>query len=305
MRTARWLAFLLAIPASIVLPASYAEVVGGVSGLQLFDPQRAEALTAERRRQYDVVFFNEIEIWNLSGNRYTTSASPTSNEIFEKRSAEFTSMASDGYLPAYVALRLADLTRGELHSDPEALDLLIGAAEAGDLSAMCALVAMPIAPGAWRQRDGRQVSRGFLLQGAQKGHGACMAYYGGALLLGDVPDIPQDRDAAMPLLLAAAEQGYYVAARRLFYLRQLKVYEHKLDFADTAEVDRALCWGRLSEQQTNWTGFRSFLGDLRSYARENSRPELTAKSDRLDPRRVPISEKAVVPADCIRLERGD
>ena len=132
-----------------------------------------------------------------------------------------------------------------------------------------------------------------------------MGSYGGALLLGNIPEIPQDRKTGIPLLLESARQGYYVAVSRLFYSRQAKVFTNEFDFTNRTELNRALCWGRLAEQHTNWAGFDHFLGKLRDYARANNRPDLMEQSDRFDLKRVPNTEKAVKPEDCIQLEKGE
>jgi len=267
------------------------------SDIPFFDFEKAKALSLETRRQYDVVFFNDIETWNLDSNRYVTDS-------FIKRKAEFQQMAHEGYLPAYVALRLLGIWPVEERYDPEALDMLLKQAEAGDSSAMCAILAIPMKRDNWRRMDMPSIAIKFEREGVAKGHGACMAYYGGSLLLGNSPRIKQDRKAAMPLLLESARQGYYVAASRLFYFRYSKVMQNTFDFADDAEVDRALCWGRLAQQHTNWAGFDMFLNALRKYAHTNNRSDLTEKSFRLDPQRIPITERAVSPGDCIRLEQG-
>ena len=130
-----------------------------------------------------------------------------------------------------------------------------------------------------------------------------MAWYGGALLLGNLPYIAHDRKAAMPLLLESARQGYYVAAKRLFSIRYLKALQNTFDFTDRPELERALCWGRLAQQHTNWAGLDAFLYTLHEYARAHERPDLVALGDRVDPKRVPITERAVTPDNCIRLEQ--
>lgn len=211
-------------------------------------------------------------------------------------------MAGDGYLPAYVALRLLDIVRGNERDDPEAVAMLLKAADAGDASAMCAFAAIPlfktirsdeerIAPGL------KMLERGFAL-----GHPACMANMGVGYLLGLKPGVPPDIKAAMPLLLESARQGYYVAAKSLFSLRYRKALARQFDFADLNEFKRALCWGRLAEQHTNWAGFDMFIGLLKDYARINNRPDLLALSTPYDPRLVPITQTVVKPEDCIQLE---
>src|SRR5262245_10368806 len=177
-----------------------------LAGLPPFDYQKAKTLSEERHRQYDVVFFNEIETWNVNSNRYVTDSSI-------KRRAEFEQMARDGYLPAYAALRLASIWPATEQHDPEALEMLLKEANRGDASAMCAVVVTPIKQSNWQGKDHAAV-KNFMRDSAAKGQGGCMAWYGGALLLGNLPGVAQDRKAAMPLLLESARQGYYVAAKR-------------------------------------------------------------------------------------------
>jgi hypothetical protein len=272
-----------------------------LSGLSLaelppFDYQKAKMLSEGKRRQYDVIFFNEIETWNLNSNRYVTDSSI-------KRRAEFERMARDGYLPAYAALRLASIWPATRQHDPEALEMLLREAERGDASAMCAVMVTPMERSSWQGKDAAAITWNFMRDSAAKGHGGCMAWYGGALLLGNLPNIPQDRKAAMPLLLESARQGYYVAAKRLFGIRYSLALKKAFDFSNAEELERALCWGRLAQQHTNWAGFDWFLGELRDYARKNGRRDLMEQSYRFDPRRVPITQAAVNVEDCIPLEK--
>jgi len=258
-----------------------------------FDFARAAALDADTRQRYDVVFFNEIETWNVNSNRYASDSS-------RKRRAEFEQMARAGYFPAYAALRLAGIWPATLRHDPEALQMLLKQAEDGDPASMCATVAIPKESSLWPDRIA--ASRKYMIEAAARGHGACMAYYGGALLLGNTPGILADREAAMPLLLASARQGYFVAARRLFYDRSRHAAAGTFDFTDSVEVGRALCWGRLAQQHTNWSGFDAFLERMRDFGRKTGRSDLVERSREFDPRVVPISRKLVSPEDCAALE---
>lgn len=265
-----------------------------------FDYEKAKQLSSEKHREYDVIFFNEIVVWNLNSNRYGKGI----NDSYIGRQAEFERMAGDGYLPAYAALRLLDIVRGnELH-DPEALAMLLKAAEEGDASVMCALVEIQLKPSLLQGRKRSEISEGMMVKSASIGQGACMGRYGGLLLSGIHLNYPRDIQAAMPLLLESARQGYYVAARALFSVRYQKALIHQFNFSDLSEFKRALCWGRLAEQHTNWAGFDTFIGLLKDYARVNNRPDLLELSSPYDPRRVPITELVVKPETCIQLEQG-
>lgn len=283
------------------LPARREAQVGAIlneaSGqLPTFDPRKAEALSAEKRRQYDLVFFNEIDAWNLDSGRYVT-------DVQRKRRAEFAQMAQEGYLPAYTAIRLAGIWPAGRRHDPEALEMLLREAERGDASAICAVVVTPTRRSSWGNKDAAAVILNMMREGAAKGHPACMAWYGGALLLGNHSAVPQDPKAAMPLLLDSARQGYYVAARQLFHLRLQRALKKQFDFSDAAELDRAICWGRLAQQQANAAGLDAFFDRLREYARANGRDDLVERSFQFDPQRASIAEKKVAPEECIALER--
>ncbi|TAN72219.1 MAG: sel1 repeat family protein [Gallionella sp.] len=288
---------LLLVPVLCVFMSSCAH-----ADLPPFDYKKAKQLTPEKRREYDVVFFNEVLVWNMNSNRY----GPGLMDSNIGRDAEFRRMAGDGYLPAYVALRLLDIVRGSERNDPEAVAMLLKAADEGDASAMCAFGAIPInslEESSYAERSARgarMVERGFAL-----GHPACMAYRGGDYLSGNVSAIPKNTKAAMPLLLESARQGYYVAARSLFGLRYGKALARQFDFTDLNELKRALCWGRLAEQHTNWASFDYFLGLLKDYVRINDRPDLLALSAPYDPRLVPITQTVVKPETCIQLEQGE
>lgn len=265
-----------------------------------FDYEKYKNLNPDKRREYDVIFFNEIVVWNMNSNRYGKGI----NDSYMGRKAEFEHMAEDGYLPAYVALRLLDIERGNERSDPDALNMLLKAADTGDASAMCSFIVMPL----WKTISSDEERRVLVVKMKERGlalkHPACMAYRGGDLYFGNASGIPQDTQAAMPLLFEAARQGYYVAARTMFSLRYQQALAHKFDFSNLNEFKRALCWGRLAEQHTNWAGFDAFIGQLKDYARLNARADLLEISYPYDPRRIPITQAVVKPDDCIQLEQG-
>lgn len=266
-----------------------------------FDYEKAKQFSPEKRREYDVVFFNEIAVWNMNSNRY----SQIPGAPFIERDAEFRRMAADGYLLAYVALRLLDIKTGSERNDPEALAMLLKAANEGDASAMCAFSVMPL----WKTipSDDERISLGkkWAEAGAALKHPACLARKGaGYLLHGDQGELKESKEA-MPFLLETARQGYYRPAYMLFSLRYGKALRRQFDFSNEKEFKRTLCWGRLAEQHTNWAGFDHFLGLLRDYAREHDRPDLVEMSRPYDPRRVPIIQTVVKPEDCIQLEQGE
>ncbi|HZW23945.1 MAG TPA: hypothetical protein VFF26_00520 [Gallionella sp.] len=266
-----------------------------------FDYEKAKQLSSEKRREYDVVFFNQVVVWNMNSNRYGSDprASPVG------RVMEFKRMAADGYLPAYVALRLLDIEQGRERNDPEAVAMLVKAAEDGDASAMCVFGAMQLSEtiSAYEERNALRLK--MIELGFKRNHPACMANKGAQYLLGLVQSVPQDKEKGMLLLLESARQGYYSPASVLFNIRAIKASQDQFDFSNQRELKRALCWGRLAEQHTNWAGFDHFLGLLRDYAREHDRPDLVEASRPYDPRLVPITQAIVKPEDCIQFEQGE
>jgi uncharacterized membrane protein YwzB len=124
------------------------------------------ALGADRRFQFDQVFFNEIWLWNQTSWRY-------GNPSGAKRQKEFEAMAEQGYLPAYVALKMFDFEKLTKKPDAAAFNLLRQAADAGDVSAACAM--MPI--WAWNSIDGYprdyEWSKLYVELGTKAGHFAC------------------------------------------------------------------------------------------------------------------------------------
>jgi len=91
--------------------------------LSPFDPAAARKLSPEKRREYDVRFFNEMSMkdHHPTDPRY---------QLFKK-------MADEGFEVAHLALRLFDIRLGGDRYRPEAWPRLKALAAAGDLSAVC------------------------------------------------------------------------------------------------------------------------------------------------------------------------
>lgn len=292
-------------------------VLGGCADVPpRFDYDKARRLSEERRQQYDVVFFNEVAIWQYNSNRYLSEAQATSSRkeqtraagtSYQKRFEEFRAMANDGYVPAYAALRLLNIRRGGQLDDPAALDLLIDYAESGDLSSMCALRAIQlttvIADKAPRYAE---AAARLTEEGAKRGHAACLLTKAAMQIrfVGDWRAVI-DLEKLKPYLLPGAEQGYY-RAHRTFYLARAQAADFdEFDFANRKDLLRTLCWGRLAQQHTNWTGFDAFLAKLRRYATSHDRPDLKRLASQYDQEIVPITTHIVQPKDCIRLETSE
>jgi hypothetical protein len=278
-----------------------------------FDYDKYHALSIEKRNAYDVVFFNELEVWNMNSTRYPIE------RYGQERKAEFQKMAADGYLPAYVALRILQINPATIRYDREAFDMLLKAAGQGDASAMCLINNIHLESKLFEYREKNTNGLIYLKKSAELGNGACMAYYGRALLLGNVSEIPKDPQKALPLLIKSARHGYYVAHKAFFYVPLHQVLNEKVDtlsgrqeitgsrfdFSDEKALNKAMCWGRLSEQHTSWAYFDSFIEGLNDYAKANNRADLLEMSRAYDPKFVPGTIKIVNPEDCIKLELGE
>jgi hypothetical protein len=88
-----------------------------------FDPAAARKLSPEKRREYDVRFFNEM---------FMKDHHPT-----DPRYQLFRKMADEGFEVAHLALRLFDIRLGGARYRPEAWPRLKALVGEGDLSAVC------------------------------------------------------------------------------------------------------------------------------------------------------------------------
>jgi len=314
-------------------------LLSGCSGADLpaFDAEKAKALSEEKRRAYDLIYFNEMATWNLSTNRHITEYEATHpkelgkdvGRFGRKREEEFRAMALDGYLPAYVALRLFDLQWGKRFADKQAALMLLDAGENGDVSAMCAAGIMAAMKELNEKLPDFAERRGRLLtRGAEQGHGACLAVRGARFRYIEVaPDgIPVlrqsfDAEKGLPDLLESARQGYYSAHVSLYHIRELELERKNFQVSGPLELERVLCWGRLAQQHSNWAGFDVFLSKLNGILprdlypdrldridpagsrRAKVPPEYFPLLDAYDPSKIPITRKLVTTEKCIGLER--
>lgn len=197
------------------------------------------ALSAEKKLQYDRVFFNEIWLWNQTSWRY---GQPPSGP---KRQKEFEAMAKQGYLPAYVALKMFNFAEQKKAPDAAAFSLLRQAADAGDVSAACALI--PIF--AWQQIEGypRELNWAvpYIQQGTKAGHFACQDQM--AELYRKRIVSPPNPGEEKRMLLLAAEGGY---------IRAFMILHSKLEVVDKillGSLDRSMCWNAAYYLYTPWT----------------------------------------------------
>lgn len=299
-----------------------------------FDYEKARQLSPEKRREYDVIFANELAIWGTNSNRYIDEYIATHREEEAKlidgqhhrrRVGEFATMARDGYLPAYVALRL--YRNGfQLVEDQNSIQMLLDAAEHGDVSAMCAEIRITRA---FAERTGYLLAReGFVARGANAGHGGCLARRGTEMAWhrttksdGITPfSALADVDKALPDLYEAARQGYYFAHSQLFLIRWRQLEQRDTPVFGLRDIDRTLCWGRLAEQHSSNVSLNSYIGQLKTALRlgltlEQVKaplplyvwPKVPAEYqlllDRYDREKVPVTRKVATPERCLELEQ--
>ena len=264
-----------------------------------FDSTRYAAMTSQQRADIDLAFFNEFEVVDMGSNRY----GPGLGSI-KKRQAEFERWANEGYLPAWIAVRL----RSQRNA-PEAINVLIAAADAGDVSAMC------MAQLLWHKYGSNPVISDkaefmsklpeWTERGMAAGHGQCYVnkltqFY--SFNANDVTKSTYDYAGAMPFLLEAASQGYY---RAHWYLFQRDTLFKKADLNNLSEVSRALCWGRLAAQHSNHAGFDGYLINIKSQHIFESKVSAAYESGVYKPydtENFPVYQKIVSPKNCLEIE---
>lgn len=300
-----------------------------------FDYEKAKQLSPEKRREYDVIFANEMAIWTSNSNRYIDEYLDTHPEEqarlagfqYKRRHEELSAMAADGYLPAYAALRLFDIRKGREMKDSVALKLLMDAADKGDVSAMCGMNELPFI--STQLEDVPEFSEAqarALTKGANLGHGGCLANRGVRRALrfskgsdGITPAIfLADVDGSLPDLFESARQGYYRAHRTLYRTRWMQLEKKDFQLSGPLELERVLCWGRLAQQHANSTFFDADIRELTGYVarglpREQVEqlprglwPKVSPKYlpliDRYSPYKVPITRRVATAEHCIEFE---
>lgn len=185
------------------------------------------AISAEQKLKFDQVFFNEIDLWNQTSWRYGAPSGA-------KRQKEFEAMAKQGYLPAYVALKMFDFENQTKSPDAAAFKLLRQAADAGDVSSACALI--PI--WSWNNIDGYprkfEWAQQYIVFGTKAGHFACQEQMAALYRHGIVS--PPDAGTERQLLLLAARAGYTHAF--VVLLATLQIDNRFV----SGNLERAMCW---------------------------------------------------------------
>lgn len=251
----------------------------------------AKSLTPEQWRAYDRLFFNEATLWRYNSAAYDPRTRP---RLFRE-------MAAEGFKVAALAPQL--LNQGSTR-DPAAaktaFESLRVLADSGDTSAMCFM------PLAWSRSvleeafPSYESMLPYIKKGAASGHPYCRLVV--ARLYGSGSGgFPRDLDRAMQMVREVARERYYEAHVALFrtYAERIPIYE------DMSDLRRVMCWGRLAQQHSNWTGFDSYTDRLRAFAVANKRPDLLQLEREWDTRSIPVEEKRVTPEDCLAMEPGN
>lgn len=269
-----------------------------------FDWDRYRTITPEKRRQYDQLFFNEMETWNMNSTRYGLD-SPG-----KKREHDFRNMAADGYLPAYVAVRIFGFEGGYVFSDTEAYKILMQAAEKGTGSERCAL--SPIHHWAGFGMDGRflkEIDQAFLDRqfqlGVDAGHFGCQYLYAVRYQYGR-GGFAKDLARATEYFIQSAAQGYYPAQIGLaFFYREIGI-------TSVRDAERMLCWSALAHQHSSWAHFSLYVHAVENAYSENSPirdPHIKQELESLRQAWAPIGgemtpKKTVTITDCLALEHN-
>lgn len=180
--------------------------------LHAFDPAKARSLSIQKRREYDVLFFNEMTV---------KDDHPTA-----QRYHLFRQMAYDGFEVAHVALELFDIWKAGDRFNPKAWPRLKKIAMQGDVSGKClyALYANDLEPSL-----GESARRELIKEAAEAGHPRCSTAYSAYLRLeGAEQDafVWRERAAAQGDLLAQLGQARAYASGK----------------GAPLDLDRAECW---------------------------------------------------------------
>ncbi|MFS2035560.1 hypothetical protein ACEN8I_16180 [Polaromonas sp. CT11-55] len=290
-----------------------------------FDYEAAKRLSAEKRREYDVIYFNEFYLSaGVMSNRYLSEDEivgrtvPSEGNYLEKasvaRRAEFRRMADAGYLPAYVFLHQTPEYVLQYSYADEALGMLAAAAKAGDASAACALTAMTRRFDSVKRRKSiAQEQTAAMAIGLKANHGACLVQHGesffqSAVTKEGVVSYSRYDAAGFPYLFEAARQGYYLAFHLLRNLRGYELQKSNYVLPSSLPLERYLCWGRLVGQYSRSSGIDTqtitwtFRGDPRLGKPPSVDPKYFPILDKYDPAVFPLTVQVATPETCLQLE---
>ncbi len=308
---------MLRLDATLLISLIVTARVSSCSNVSAFDDAKEEKLTPERRRVLDVIFFNDLATANTNTNRYITEEEARNPALLaakpgdpmRRRVDELREMAAEGYFPAYAALALFRGSYEELARDKSFFAGLRAKADKGDLSSTCFLGAVTIAAEAEQASPGLlQNLDTYLQRGAGAGHGACLAWRAkrkwslSALDPGaSLSSKHRLADELKPDLLESARQGYFFAQWTLFDIHRTFIAAKNYQ-ATALEIERALCWGRLAQQHSNFATVESLTSFLRTGPSPKADRSLFPMIDSYRSSVVPITRKIATPEKCLLLE---
>jgi TPR repeat protein len=213
--------------------------------LQASGSQGTRQLSEEKRKEYDVLFFNEFSVF--------THNRPGINEC-RRREALFRQMADEGYEVAGIALQLYDIGRCDDRGryDEAARDRLEQLAGQGDTAAMCFLNTGLV----WIKPPMRKFEEhaNYIRLGAEQGHPDCMftlaLYYEDGLY-----GVPMDHDNSLQWMEKAARSGNLRAQSGLQWRYQMGEGVDK-------DLAIALCWARAAAESGDKSGSNAYKNDL-------------------------------------------
>lgn len=251
------------------------------------------------RNEIDRIFFNEFSLRFQPSQRYGP-------DWHTERPAEFKRLAEQGYVPPKALLRLFGPNLREVRADRGAFDMLLEAANKGDVSSQCALYeAYRWSPISIPTNDIDRYVVMPTLAGLKKNHFMChqwLALWHEQGLFGREKN-PQ---RAKEYWLEAAKQGSVLA-----YQVHVQYDLSKHEKLDPLIIERSLCWSALAVSSAGPNQFIAVFSTP-SFAAAGHHPRVTDANDQrilgdlvkkwvLDKRRgIP---KATTVDECIELER--
>lgn len=209
-----------------------------------FDPTRKQ-LSAEKRQQYELLFFNEFAMRN-AGNEDIDADAKRRYELFQK-------MANDGYELAAIGLQLYDIRRHRLEGryDEAAHKRLEELAEAGDGGAMCFTwygLKTTTTPGPVKKYVR------YVQKGADMGQPSCM-YTLSFWYADGLHGLAKNPELAIELRTSAARSGLLSAQDYLHY------QYHSGDGVPKNPA-KALCWARAAAKSEVGSKYNRMKGNL-------------------------------------------
>lgn len=208
-------------------------------------------------KEEEVDFFNEIERW------LNSSAKSNGIDFAKKRKLFFTRLAEKGFVPAKAALLMFNFDNKPVpnlykYKYAKALDILLSAANDGDVSSACAVTALM---NKVMSTEELILYKKYVQLGADENHFACLAQQARMLRLGDKKPYITENNVADELELRAAKFNYYDAIMARWLVSDNRSFS-------VGKVNKVLCWLSIKGSITGsindfliWkSGFRMEIG---------------------------------------------